>query len=62
MKNPTWFWRFLPEVIKCKVLDYLNMPHESVTLLYVLKYFRKYIINKNYKYFYLSSGFCSIKY
>ena len=61
-KNPNWFLRFLPEVIKYKVLDYLNMPHESVTFLYVLEYCRKYIFNKNYKYFYLSSGFCSIKY
>ena len=62
MKNPKWFWKFLPDVIKCKVLDYLNTPHESVTLLYVSKYFRKYILNFNYKYFYLSTGFCSVKY
>ena len=51
-----------PNVIKCKVLDYLNTPHESVKLLYVSKYFRKYILNINYKYFYLSTGFCSVKY
>ena len=33
-----------------------------MTLLYVSKYFRKYILDKNYKYFYLASGFCSLKY
>ena len=38
------------------------MAHDSVTLLYVSKYFRKYILDKNYKYFYLASGFCSLKY
>ena len=38
------------------------MLHDSVTLLYVSKYFRKYILDKNYKYFYLASGFCSLKY
>ena len=52
----------MPEVIKGKVFDYLNTPHESVTLLYVSKYFREYFFNRNYKYFHLSSGFCSIKY
>lgn len=52
----------MPEVVQKKVLTYLNNSHESIKLLYVSKYFRNYFLNKNYEFFYLSTGFCSFKY
>ena len=53
-KNPNWFWKFLPDLVKLKVFDYLNTLHDS-------KYFRKYILDKIINIFYLASGFCSLK-
>ena len=47
--------------MQLKLLSYFN-ANDLIILCYVSKYFRKLVLKKFFKYYNLSTGFCSVKY
>ena len=55
------YWNCLYEELQFKLLSYFN-TNDLIILCYLSKYFRKLALKKFFKYYNLSTGFCSVKY
>ena len=55
------YWNCLYEELQFKLLSYFN-ANSFIILCYLSKYFRKLALKKFFKYYNLSTGFCSVKY
>ena len=54
-------WQYLHEELQLNFFSYFN-SHDLITLCFVSKFHRKYVLNKYFKYYDLSTGFCSMRY
>ena len=53
--------RWVHQELQLKFFLYFN-SHDLITLCFVSKFHRKFVLNKYFKYYDLSTGFCSVRY
>ena len=54
-------WQYLHEELQLQIFWYFN-SHDLITLCFVSKFHRNFVLNKYFKYYDLSTGFCSVRY